>query len=103
MLPDIGWSELLIIAAVAIIVVGPRELPGLLRSVGKFVRKIKEMASEFQSQLDDAIDTEELKKLRDDFEDLKDANPVNQIKSNIEDSFDLSGNEGKRKFNQQNQ
>ena len=90
MLFDIGWSELLIVAAVAIIVVGPKELPVLLRSVGRFVRKIKDMAREFQNHIEDAIDTDDIKKLRDDFEDIKKVNPINKIKDDIEESFDFS-------------
>ncbi|MEO0810063.1 MAG: Sec-independent protein translocase protein TatB, partial [Pseudomonadota bacterium] len=41
---DLGWSELLVIAAVALIVVGPKELPGMLRTIGKFMRVIRQQA-----------------------------------------------------------
>ena len=44
---DIGWSELVVIAVVALIVIGPKELPGVLRTVGHYMRKIRGMASEF--------------------------------------------------------
>ncbi len=49
----IGTSELLLIAMVALIVVGPKELPGLLRTIGQWVRKVKALASEFQGHLDE--------------------------------------------------
>lgn len=65
---DIGWSELLIIGALALIVVGPRDLPHLLRSVGQWVGKIKRMGREFQRSLEDAAretDVATFKEMRD--------------------------------------
>lgn len=53
MLPDIGWSELLIVAAVALIVVGPKDLPRMLRTIAKYVGAARRMARDFQSSLDD--------------------------------------------------
>ena len=47
---DVGWQELLVIAVVAIIVVGPRELPQLMRTVGRWMGKARRMAREFQIQ-----------------------------------------------------
>ena len=51
----IGASELMIIAVVALIVVGPRELPKVLRAVGRFVNQLRGMAGEFQKHLDAAM------------------------------------------------
>ncbi len=51
----IGMPELLIIGMVALIVVGPKDLPKLLKTIGKYIGKIKSMASEFQTHIDDAI------------------------------------------------
>jgi sec-independent protein translocase protein TatB len=53
---DLGWSELLIIGVVALIVVGPKDLPILFRKVGQFVGKAKGMAREFSSAMNDAAD-----------------------------------------------
>lgn len=53
---DIGWTEFLLIAIVALIVVGPKDLPGLFRSVGRFVGKAKGMAREFSRAMEDAAD-----------------------------------------------
>ncbi|WP_319824181.1 Sec-independent protein translocase protein TatB [Thalassovita sp.] len=53
---DLGWTELLLIGIVALIVVGPKELPGLFRSVGRFVGKAKGMAREFSRAMEDAAD-----------------------------------------------
>ena len=58
---DIGWSELLLIAIVALIVVGPKELPGLFRTVGRFMGKARGMAREFQRSLEEAADESGLK------------------------------------------
>jgi sec-independent protein translocase protein TatB len=52
---DIGWGELLLIGVVALIAIGPKELPGVLRSVGQWMVKIRSMASEFQNQFHEAI------------------------------------------------
>ena len=65
---DVGWTELLVIGVLALIVVGPRDLPQLLRTVGQWVGKIKRMAREFQRTMEDAAreaDITEFKELRD--------------------------------------
>lgn len=53
---DMGWSELLVVGVVALIVVGPKDLPVLFRKVGQFVGKAKGMAREFSSAMNDAAD-----------------------------------------------
>ena len=53
---DLGWSELLVIGIVALIVVGPKDLPVLFRQVGQFVGKAKGMAREFSQAMNDAAD-----------------------------------------------
>ena len=65
---DIGWQELLVIGALALIVVGPKDLPGLLRSIGQWVGKIRGMARDFQRSMNDAAreaDLANFKELRD--------------------------------------
>jgi sec-independent protein translocase protein TatB len=52
---DIGWGEFLVIGIVALIVIGPKELPGVLRSLGQGISKIRSMASEFQGQFQEAM------------------------------------------------
>lgn len=53
---DMGWSELLVVGVVALIVVGPKDLPVLFRKVGQFVGKVKGMAREFSNAMNDAAD-----------------------------------------------
>ena len=62
---DIGWSELLVIAIVAIVVVGPEDLPPLMRTVGRYAGKLRRMADDFQSQFNDALSESEFKDLQD--------------------------------------
>lgn len=64
MLPDIGGTELLVIAAVALIVVGPKDLPVLLRKLGQFVGRMRGMASEFRASFDEMARQSELDELR---------------------------------------
>ena len=66
---DIGGWEFLIIAIVAIVIIGPKDLPGLIRSVVGWVRKARELAREFQSGIDDLAQEVELEKIGDEFRD----------------------------------
>ena len=62
---DIGWSEMMVIAVIALIIIGPKDLPRVLRSVGHWSRKARALAREFQSGVDEMIreaDLEDAKK-----------------------------------------
>ena len=61
---DIGWSELVVIAVVALIAIGPKELPAVLRTVGQYMGKIRRMASEFQGQFQEAMREAEMADLK---------------------------------------
>jgi sec-independent protein translocase protein TatB len=89
---DIGWSELVIIGVVALIVIGPKELPGVLRMAGQWIGKVRRMASDFQGQFNEAMreaEMADLKKQVDEFADsTRDmASDFDPLKS-MEDSFD---------------
>jgi len=61
---DIGWDEMALIAAVSLIIIGPKDLPTVLRQVGRWTRKAREMASDFQRGMDDMVRDSELDDLR---------------------------------------
>ena len=84
---DIGWTEILIIAVVAIIVVGPKDLPRMLRSLGRYAGKLRRTAGEFRSQFDDVIRESELDELRTTLQDTSDLNPINQIRDSVNESM----------------
>ncbi len=85
---DIGWDEMALIAVVSLIVIGPKDLPVVLRQMGRWTKKAREMASDFQRGIDDmARDTEldELKK-----QVTKIAEP-NLLRQEIEKTLDPTG------------
>jgi sec-independent protein translocase protein TatB len=67
---DIGWGELVVIGVIALIVIGPKELPAVLRTLGQTMGKIKRMAGEFQGQFQEAMREAELHDLKKQAEDL---------------------------------
>src|SRR3990167_4394439 len=71
MLPDIGGMELLLIAAVALIVVGPKDLPLMLRKLGQFTAKLRGMANEFRASFDEMARQSELDELRKEVEAMR--------------------------------
>ena len=73
-----GWSELALTAVIIIIVVGPKEIPNLLRQVGSFTKSIKKITREFKSSLNEIANDSELKNVKESLEDL------NEIKNNID-------------------
>jgi sec-independent protein translocase protein TatB len=70
---DIGWSELVVIAVVALIAIGPKELPGVLRMVGQWIGKARKMAGEFQGQFQEAMREAEMADLKKSFDEVKEA------------------------------
>ena len=71
MLPEIGASELLVIGIVALIVVGPKDLPVLLRKLGKMVARVRGMANEFRASFDEMARQSELDELRKEVEAMR--------------------------------
>lgn len=76
MLPGIGFQELFFIAIIALVVVGPKDLPLMMRKLGQFVAKGRQLAGEFQAAFDDIARQAELDELRKEVEDLKNMNAV---------------------------
>jgi sec-independent protein translocase protein TatB len=71
MLPGIGGSEIVVIAVIALLVVGPKDLPKLLRQIGRFVGKMRGMADDFRSSFEDMARQSELDDLRKEVEALR--------------------------------
>ena len=71
MLPDIGATELMVIALVALIFVGPKDLPLMLRKLGEFTAKMRRMASDFRTSFDDMARQSELEDLRREVEQMR--------------------------------
>ena len=78
MLPQFGLTEFLLVAVIALIVVGPKDLPMMMRKLGQFVAKGRAMAREFQSAFDDIARQAELDELRKEIEDLRRDNQLTQ-------------------------
>lgn len=76
MLPQFGFTELLFVAIVALIVVGPKDLPVMMRKLGQFVAKGRAMANEFRAAFDDIAKQAELDELRKEIEELKRDNEI---------------------------
>lgn len=93
---DIGWSELVVIGVVALIAIGPKELPGVLRMVGQWIGKARRMASEFQGQFNEAMREAEMADIKKTFDDAssaaKDLSPTNLLTSlnkDVEDAMKI--------------
>jgi sec-independent protein translocase protein TatB len=70
---DIGWSEFVVIGVVALIAIGPKELPGVLRMIGQWMGKARRMASEFQGQFNEAMREAEMADVKKAFDEVKEA------------------------------
>jgi sec-independent protein translocase protein TatB len=85
---DISWTEFLLIGIVALIVIGPKELPGVLRTLGQYTRKVRGMAAEFQGQFQEAMreaEMADLKKSVDDMaHDFKHYDPLKDVRDDVE-------------------
>jgi sec-independent protein translocase protein TatB len=85
---DISWTEFLLIGVVALIVIGPKELPTVMRTLGQYTRKIRGMAADFQNQFQEALreaEMDDLKKQVDDMaSDIKNYDPLKDVRSDFE-------------------
>jgi sec-independent protein translocase protein TatB len=83
---DIGWSEMLVVGIVALVVIGPKELPAALRTAGRMVSKARGIAGEFRQHWDDAMREAELDDIR---RKAEEAVGVNEMKSAVESIGDV--------------
>jgi sec-independent protein translocase protein TatB len=93
---DIGWTELVLIGVVALIAIGPKELPGVLRMVGQWLGKARRMAGEFQSQFQEAMREAEVADMKKQFDDVSEAasnvasgNVLTSTVKDVEDALKL--------------
>ena len=81
---DLGWQELMMVAFVLVLVVGPKDLPRVLRGVAKFVGKARGMASEFQSSMMDVANQDEFRDVKKALQDAKSGN-FDEVASSLEE------------------
>ncbi len=82
--PGIGMPEMLVVLVLALVVVGPQQLPVMMRKIGRFVGQARMMARDFQRSFDEIGRETELSDLRKEIEALKRANPLEEIKGEVD-------------------
>jgi len=93
---DLGWGKIVIIAVIALVVIGPKELPAVLRTVGQWMGKIRRMAAEFQGQFQEAMREAEMADLKKSIDAITDAtrgigsgfDPIASVSKDIEKAFE---------------
>jgi len=85
---DISWTEFVLIGIVALIFIGPKELPAVMRTIGQYTRKVRSMAADFQNQFQEAMreaEMADLKKQVDDMaHDIKTYDPLKDVRADVE-------------------
>jgi len=84
---DIGWTELLVLAVLAILIVGPKDLPRMLYSLGQALGKMRRQADDFRRQFNESMREAGMDEVRNDMKKMSDLNPANQIRNEIESTF----------------
>ena len=86
---DISWSEFLVIGVVALILIGPKELPGVLRTLGQWMGKVRRMASEFQGQFNEAMREAEMEDLKKHIDSMTEGlDPIEQVRKEVESTLE---------------
>ncbi|QKC83530.1 Sec-independent protein translocase protein TatB [Mesorhizobium sp. NZP2077] len=81
---EVGWTEMLVIAIVMIVVVGPKDLPNMLRTFGRTTAKLRAMAADFQKQFNEALKEAELDDVKKSVDELRGLSPVAEIKKQLD-------------------
>jgi sec-independent protein translocase protein TatB len=87
MFTDLSWSHILILLVVALVVVGPQDLPKLMRKLGQWTAKARNMADQFRASFDDMARQSELDELRKEIEELRNARPFAETQSAVEEAM----------------
>ncbi len=85
---DVGWDEMALIAVISLIVIGPKDLPVVLRQLGRWTRKAREMAAEFHRGVDDMVRESELDELKKQVTKVSD---VNLLRQEVDKAIDPTG------------
>jgi len=85
---DFGWDEMALIAVVTLIVIGPKDLPKVLRQAGRWSRKARDMAAEFQRGVDEMMRESELKEVKSQLDKVTD---TNALRAKVEAAIDPTG------------
>jgi sec-independent protein translocase protein TatB len=94
----IGYTELFVIAVVAIIVIGPKDLPKVLRGFGRTMSKMRGMAREFQGHMDAAMREAGLDEVKKEVQSIRNLNPVTAVKNEIAGSLKKQDDDFKKYF-----
>lgn len=106
MIPQFGFAEIIVLALLAIIVVGPKDLPKLMRTLGGFMAKVRAMGQEFKDAFEDMGAEDEIAQMRKEIEELKELgklenlvgddiqNEMRELDSDLRDATDLSSPKG---------
>ena len=85
MFSDLSWSHMLLVLVVALVVVGPKDLPRLMRRVGQWTAKARGMADQFRSSFDEMARQSELDQLRKELDELRNVRPLVSLEQQMED------------------
>ncbi|CAO3378828.1 Sec-independent protein translocase protein TatB [Azospirillum argentinense] len=88
---DIAWSELMVIAVIALVVIGPKDLPKAIYTLGKWVKKARLVARDFQGHIDDMMREAELDELRKEALKVRDTNLQKMVENTIDPKGELKG------------
>ena len=86
LIPQIGFLEIILLAMLALIVIGPKDLPKLMQRVGRFTAQMRNLAGEFRAGFDQMAREAEMEELRQEIDELKKANPVNELREAAEEA-----------------
>tara|TARA_B100001173_G_C15728612_1_gene437569 strand:- start:58 stop:402 length:345 start_codon:yes stop_codon:yes gene_type:complete len=86
-----GWSEIALVAVIVIVVVGPKEIPNLLKQLGSFSKALKKTSRQFKNSLNELAEEGDLKEVKKSLSDInnikKNLDPTNEIKKNLKDEI----------------
>ncbi len=87
MFVDLSWSHILLLLVVALVVVGPKDLPRLMREVGRWAGKARAMADQFRKSFDEMARQSELDELRKEIDELRNMRPVAEVQQHVSDAI----------------